>query len=75
MTKLVNKHCGTSFDPSEVAWWRLGFEQRMDEERRELFTRFRNAMAITLDEKRRREPQASQATVVTQRQHLTAQAT
>ncbi|MFI9353481.1 hypothetical protein [Streptomyces lydicus] len=63
VAKLVNKRCGTSFDPSEVAWWRLGFEQRMDEERRDLFTQFRNAMTIILDEKRRREVEARMVTV------------
>lgn len=63
VTKIVNKRCGTSFDPSEVAWWRLGFEQRMDEKRQELFTQFRNAMTITLDEQRRREVEARMVTV------------
>ncbi len=39
LTLLVNKHCGASFDPSEVSWFSAGLERDRATHRRELLER------------------------------------
>ncbi|MGW2281170.1 hypothetical protein [Streptomyces sp. NPDC001770] len=55
---LVNLHCKTSFDASEVSWWRLGFEQRQTQERHSCLARMARAMGQLRDERERQEIEA-----------------
>lgn len=57
---LVNKHCGTAFDPSEIAWWRVGLEEERHRERQALFARFHQAIDQLSVEMERREIEARQ---------------
>ncbi|MDF3292264.1 hypothetical protein [Streptomyces silvisoli] len=58
VTEIINATCGTSFDPSDVAWWRVGLERRMKEEHQELLARVHDLLARHVAEKRRREREA-----------------
>lgn len=58
LTALVNKHCGTSFDPSEVAWWRLGLVARRREERKAHLTGIHRALGQLMVKKEREEREA-----------------
>ncbi|MGC5532685.1 hypothetical protein [Streptomyces sp. SR-10] len=39
LTKLVNDHCGTTFDPSDSAWAALGYQLTWEDRRGELLER------------------------------------
>ncbi|SCD41761.1 hypothetical protein F558DRAFT_02168 [Streptomyces sp. AmelKG-A3] len=57
---LVNKRCGTAFDPSEVAWWRVGLEEKRCSERRDLLHQMRCALSGLAVEKERCERELRQ---------------
>ncbi|MFD9372120.1 hypothetical protein ACFWA6_31085 [Streptomyces sp. NPDC060020] len=58
IVSLVNKHCGSAFDPSEVAWWRVGLEQQRHRDRQALYARFHRAVGEFSAEKDRLETEA-----------------
>ncbi|MDI3402584.1 hypothetical protein [Streptomyces cavernicola] len=55
---LVNQSCKTSFDASEVMWWRLGLERRREQERKVCLRRLGVAMSRLRTERERQEVEA-----------------
>ncbi|MFI5704065.1 hypothetical protein ACIA78_28975 [Streptomyces xanthochromogenes] len=55
---LVNRHCGASFDPSEVIWWRIGLEEGRRRERAALLESLSVGLRKLAEEKERREIEA-----------------
>jgi hypothetical protein len=60
VVKMVNKCCGTTLDPSEVAWWRAGLEAQRSRERQELIDGLHGAFAELAVKKERQECEARQ---------------
>ncbi|MEU7183861.1 hypothetical protein [Streptomyces celluloflavus] len=60
---LVNKHCGTSFDPAEVVWWRVGLEEERYRQRASLLHGMHAALGRMVVERGRREREARMVTI------------
>lgn len=62
LVEIVNKHCSTNFDVSEVMWWRVGLENRRAEERRTMLTRMHRHLTVLRDAKEHEEKEARMVT-------------
>lgn len=50
---LINHHCATSFDPPEVVWWKVGWEEARRRERRALLSGMHGALGRLCEERER----------------------
>lgn len=58
VVKLVNKCCKTTFDPSEVVWWRVGLEEQREQLRKSEMNKLHSALSAALTDKERQELEA-----------------
>lgn len=63
LTKIVNQFCGTSFDPSEVSWWRQGLVNDRAVQRREAVAAVHAAVVRLTRHRERLEREARMITV------------
>ncbi|WP_328335849.1 MULTISPECIES: hypothetical protein [unclassified Streptomyces] len=63
VVEIVNKRCRTTFDPSDVAWWRVGLEEHRKQLRKDVVTKLHTALVAALVKKEQQEIEARLVTL------------